>query len=150
MRVFTLSYISAALTNYLDFVGRRQTMDDEQVAETAELILEEYGSLKFDDIALFFRNCKLSRYGKLYDLNGAALLDWLHTYRHERNAAEWRLYEQREKERMAEEERRQQAEWEAMSDEERAEQARKIAEIQEHIIKSLRDKLPYENKREAL
>ena len=145
LRVFTLSYLTTALTNYLDFMGRRNTMNDEQVAETAELMLEEYPDLKFDDIALFFRNCKLSRYGKLYDLNGAALLDWLREYKSERSTASWRLAEQQKRERKEAEERQRQAKWEAMTDEERAESEKRIAEIQERIRKKLSGELPYKH-----
>ena len=120
-RMFTLAYISVALTKYLDFISRRNTMDDYQVAETATLILEEYPNLKVDDIALFFRQCRLSRFGKLYDLNGAVLLDWLHEYQQQRNAAQYNLYCRQEQERKDEEERRRQAQWEALTPEQKAE-----------------------------
>lgn len=139
-RVFTLAYISTALTSYLDFVGRRNTMNDEQVAETAMLILDEYPKLKYDDIALFFRHCKLSKYGKLYDLNGAALLDWLNEYRCERNYAHYQLDQRREQERKAAEERQRQLEWEAMTEEERQAQEQRIKEIQQRIYRKLTNK----------
>lgn len=120
-------------------------MNDEQVAETATLILEEYLKLKFDDVALFFRNCKLSKYGKLYDLNGAVLLDWLQEYHKERNTAEWRWRDLQEKERKEAEERQRQAEWDAMTDEEKEEHQKRIAEIQERIRLRLSGKLPYKH-----
>lgn len=131
--MFTLAYVSGAITNYLDFVGRRNTMNDEQAAETATLILDEYPTLKMDDIALFFRQCKLARYGKLYDLNGATLLDWLNIYRQERGAAEYKLYEKQRKAQEAAEEAKRQAEWDALTPEQQAEQKRQIDEIVERM-----------------
>ena len=144
-RMFTLAYISVAISKYLDFLGRRNTMDDYQVAETATLILEEYPDLKVDDIALFFRQCRLSRFGKLYDLNGAVLLDWLNDYTKQRNAAQYDLYKRQEQQRKDEEERRRQAEWEALTPEQQAEQQRKIEEIQERIRQKLSGALPYKH-----
>lgn len=132
---FVLSYVSAAIVSYLDFIGRRQTMDDQQVAETAELILSEYDALKFDDIALFIRCCKLSRFGKLYDINGAVLLQWLQTYIQERNQADCRLYEQRERQRRDEEARRLEEEWQAMSPAEREQCKNKFTELVKNIAK---------------
>ena len=132
---FVLSYISAAIVSYLDFIGRRQTMDDRQVAETAELILSEYATLKFDDIALFIRLCKLSHFGKLYDINGAVLLQWLLTYIQERTQAGYRLYEQREKQRRDEETRRWEEEWQAMSPTEREQYNNQFSIIVENIAK---------------
>lgn len=142
-RLFTLAYISVAISKYLDFIGRRNTMDDHQVAETATLILDEYPDLKMDDIALFFRQCRLSRFGKLYDLNGAVLLDWLQEYRRQRTAAHWQLLDRQEQERKQAEERQRQAEWEAMTEEQRAEHQRQIEAIQERIRQKLSGNLPY-------
>lgn len=134
---FVLSYISAAIVSYLDFIGRRQTMDDQQVAETAELILTEHAALKFDDIALFIRLCKLSRFGKLYDINGAVLLQWLQTYRQERTQADYRLYEQREKARKEAEQRQWEEEWQAMPPAEQEQYIRQFTALTESIAKKL-------------
>lgn len=134
---FVLSYISAAIVSYLDFIGRRQTMDDQQVAETAELILQEYAVLKFDDIALFIRLCKLSHFGKLYDINGAVLLQWLQTYCQERTQAGYRLYEQREKARKEAEQRQWEEEWQAMPPAEQEQYSRQLTALTESIAKKL-------------
>ena len=138
-RLFTISYISVALTNYLDFVGRRNTMDDYQVTETATLILEEYPTMKIDDIAFFFRQCKLSHFGKLYDLNGAVLLDWLNQYLKERTTAYWQLQDRLEREQREEQERKEKAEWEALTPEQQAQRQREIEQIQERIANRLRN-----------
>lgn len=138
-RLFTISYISVALTNYLDFVGRRNTMNDQQVGESARLILEEYKQLKIDDIALFFRQCKLSHFGKLYDLNGSVLLDWLNQYLKERTTAYWQLQDRLEREQREEQERKEKAEWEALTPEQQAQRQREIEQIQERIANRLRN-----------
>lgn len=137
--VFTLAYITAAITSYLDFVGRRNTMDDYQVAETATLILEEYPAMKIDDIALFFRQCRLSHFGKLYDLNGAVLLDWLNQYLKERTTAYWQLQDRLEREQREEQELKEKAEWEALTPEQQAQRQREIEQIQERIANRLRN-----------
>ena len=130
---FVLGYISAAIVRYLDFVGRRNTMDDEQVAETAMLLLETYPYLKMDEIEYFFHLCKTSHFGHLYDLNGATLLEWMQQYLKERNLEQGRIYQEQEKAAREAEERRR-AEIEAsMTEEERAETARKIEEIQNRL-----------------
>ena len=134
---FVLSYVSAAIVSYLDFIGRRQTMDDQQVAETAELILSEYATLKFDDIALFIRLCKLSHFGKLYDINGAVLLQWLQAYCQERTQADYRLYEQREKARKEAEQRQWDEEWQAMSHAEQEQYSRQFSAIANSIAKKI-------------
>lgn len=138
--MFTLAYISVAISKYLDFIGRRNTMDDHQVAETATLILDEYPDLKMDDIALFFRQCRLSRFGKLYDLNGAVLLDWLHTFLVERNRAYCLKCEADEKAAREADERRWEEERARMTDEEKAEQDKKVDDIIRRIEKQLKSK----------
>lgn len=137
--VFTLAYITAAITSYLDFVGRRNTMNDQQVGESARLILEEYPDLKMDDIALFFRQCKLSHFGKLYDLNGAVLIEWLNQYQKERSTAYWQLQDRLEREQREEQERKEKAEWEALTPEQQAQRQREIEQIQERIANRLRN-----------
>lgn len=139
--MFTIAYISTALTSYLDFVGRRQTMDDRQVADTATLIFDEYPKLKMDDIALFFRFCKISKFGKLYDLNGAVLLDWMRQYSIDRSVAEYKLHERLKEEAKAAEEERRRKEWEALTPEQQAAQNREIAAIQQRIYQKLTGKV---------
>ena len=110
-------------------------MDDGQVAETAELILSEYPALKFDDIALFVRLCKLSHFGKLYDLNGAVLLQWLQTYKQERTQAGYTLYERRQREQAEEQARQEREEWESMPPEEQQAMQNRVNEIVGSIAK---------------
>ncbi|MCM1034958.1 MAG: hypothetical protein NC346_02265 [Prevotella sp.] len=135
-KVFTLAYIATAIAEYLDFVGRRQTMNDGQVAQTAELIFEEYGGiLHFDDIALFFRLTKLGKYGHLYEISGVVLLEYIKQYLNDRS---WQAYSWRkrlEQEKKDAIERQQQEEWNALSDEEKVEMHAKIKEAQDRILK---------------
>lgn len=130
-RKFMLSYISTAIISYLNFIGRRNTMDDVQVADTAELILTEYPRLKLDDIALFIRKCKLSHFGKLYDLSGAVLLDWLNMYINERKQALHALYEREEEERRKRQPARE------YTEEERVENIRNAEEMARRVRKHL-------------
>lgn len=104
-------------------------MNDQQVAETASLIFSEYPRLKFDDIALFIRQCKLSHFGKLYDINGAVLLQWLQVYMQERRQAQSQFIEQKERERVKEQERLWQEEWNSMTDDERNEYNNRFTSI---------------------
>lgn len=112
-------------------------MNDKQVAETATLILEEYGRLKLDDIAFFFRQCKLAKYGKLYDLNGVVFLDWLNNYWSEREETMQHLYEAKKRAEQAKKEAEREAAYNALSAEEKEKNQRKIDEIIQRIKKNL-------------
>ena len=60
-------------------------MNAEQVAQTAEIIMYDYGYLKVEDFRLCFNNIKKGKYGKTYDrIDGQVILDWLNTYVDER------------------------------------------------------------------
>lgn len=125
--MLTLAYVAATITDYLDFIGRRNTMNDQQVAQTATLITEEYGErLHFDDLPLFFRFAKLGRYGHLYDLNGVVILENIRQYLNERSSAEYERAICLEREAKEAEEARRQAEWDALTPAEKAEQQAKI------------------------
>ncbi|MBR3647098.1 MAG: hypothetical protein IKN59_01735 [Paludibacteraceae bacterium] len=139
-RLFVLAYISSALTNYLDFVGRKNTMDDMQIAETAELMLDEFPTLKMDDLVLFFRMCKISHFGKLYDLNGGVIFDWLNTYLDERETARLSREARIKAEYAALEERRMLAERAAMTEEDKEAERRNIEEIQERMMRKLQNR----------
>lgn len=59
-------------------------MNNEQIVETAILILKHKSRMKMDDICYFFELCKIAHFGKLYDINGHAIFDWLNEYEKER------------------------------------------------------------------
>lgn len=56
-------------------------MGDTQIADTIDLILENYPKLKPDDIELCFKKAKSGQYGQLYDrLDGQVILGWIFKY----------------------------------------------------------------------
>lgn len=101
LAAYALTYISAAIVNYLDFVNRKELMSTQQIAETAMLILDspEFSQLKLDDFVLFIRKAKMGDFGNLYTLNGTTIIEWLRQYRGERGWELHKLDEQEEEER---------------------------------------------------
>ena len=97
-RMRTLLYVSAAIVSYLDFKNRRNTMNDQQVAETAMLIIEEFPYLKITDLKLFIRRLKCNAYGEVYDLDGQSFIGWLRKYVDDKRQAQCQIYRQREHE----------------------------------------------------
>lgn len=110
-------------------------MNTKQIAEMAVLILEDYPKLTLADIKVFFRMCKRSAFGELYDLNGATLFNWLNDYIELRSDEEFVLYQQQEREQRRLQEERERAEWELLTPEQKAEQQREIDEIIKRLSK---------------
>lgn len=136
-RAFTLSFIANAITKYLEYVGRQRTPNDPQVAEIAELMLDEYPHLKFDDMAFFIRQCKLARFGKFYNLNGAVLMEWLAEYNKQRTAAYIQLRERQEHDQRKAEAQAADDYWKSLTPKQREEQKRQLEEIQQRIAHKL-------------
>ena len=79
------SFMVKILNDLLDFFSVGKTMGAVQVAQTADLIIEEYYFLKPDDFKLCFSRAKKGLYGKVYDrIDGQVIFDWLNTYEKER------------------------------------------------------------------
>lgn len=75
------SFMVKILNDLLDFFSVGKTMGAVQVAQTADLIIEEYYFLKPDDFKLCFSRAKKGIYGKVYDrIDGQVIFDWLNTY----------------------------------------------------------------------
>lgn len=73
--------LSLLLIDTLDFLNVGKTMSDKQVAQTVDLILEDYSVYKIDYFVLCFNKAKKGYYGKLYDrVDGQIILDWLRQY----------------------------------------------------------------------
>lgn len=73
--------VSLILIETLDFLNVGKTMNDRQVAQTVDLILEDYSVYKIDYFVLFFNRVKKGHFGKLYDrVDGQVLLDWLRQF----------------------------------------------------------------------
>lgn len=92
----TMLYVSAAIVSYLDFKNRRNTMNDQQIAETAILIVEEFPYLKLTDLKLFIRRLKCNAYGEVYDLDGQSFIGWLRKYVEEKRMAMSQIMQKRE------------------------------------------------------
>lgn len=77
------------ITDLVKFFNVGKTMNDQQVAQTIELILgdENLKSLKPDDFKLCFNWIKKGQYGKAYDrIDGQIILECLYLYLHDRVA----------------------------------------------------------------
>lgn len=74
-----------AITDLIGFFNIGKVMSIEQVAQTTELIIEEYGMFKIDDFKLCFNRAKKGEYGQVYDrLDGQVIFMWLEKYANER------------------------------------------------------------------
>lgn len=70
--------LSILLIDTLDFLNVGKTMNDRQIAQTVDLILEDYSVYKIDYFVLCFNRAKKGHYGKLFDrVDGQIILDWL-------------------------------------------------------------------------
>lgn len=75
------------INDLVDFFNVGKTMGAIQVAQTADLVIEEYYFFKPDDFKLCFTRVKKGLYGKIYDrIDGQMILEWLHQYKQERCA----------------------------------------------------------------
>lgn len=75
------AYIEMWITNIAEFVNVGKNMRDEQIFETAGMILSEYFMLTLADVNLVFKNAKFGRYGAIYDrLDGQVILGWFEKY----------------------------------------------------------------------
>ncbi len=78
------------LTDCVSFFNVGKTMTQPQLAQTAEMIIDDYGFLKIDDFKLLFTYAKKGYYGQLYDcIDGNVIIRWIETYLNDRmNAGE--------------------------------------------------------------
>lgn len=103
-RVLFLAVISTGIKDFLDFKNRRTLMSDTQIAQTAEMLLDEYPQLTVSDVSLFFRMCKMGKFGEMVDLDGTTILRWCERYIKDRHIALNSYYEMLEKCKKAESE----------------------------------------------
>ena len=76
------------ITDVVLFFNVGKTMTPEQIAQTVQLILEDYEYLCVEDFKVCFNNAKKGVYGKLYDrIDGAIILEWVETYAQQREKA---------------------------------------------------------------
>lgn len=73
------------LNGFLRFYSTNGTMDEMQVADTINLILEEYPHYSQEDLKLFFNMAKKGRFGQIYGrIDGEVIMRWLKEYNHMR------------------------------------------------------------------
>lgn len=79
------AFMVNVLNDLIDFFNVGKSMSAVQVAQTADLVIEEFYYLKPDDFKLCFTQAKKGIYGKLYDrIDGQVILEWLHRYDQDR------------------------------------------------------------------
>lgn len=78
---FAKLYVISELVKLVNFVNVGNNMRQEQLADVAEMILDDYYFLNIADIKLFFYRCKKGDYGVLYNrLDGQLILEYLEKY----------------------------------------------------------------------
>lgn len=81
------AFMAKIIIDVVMFFNVGKIMNDNQAAQTADLIIEEYYFLKPDDFKLCFNRAKKGLYGKVYDrIDGAVILEWLGRYEKERGS----------------------------------------------------------------
>jgi hypothetical protein len=91
------------LSNLISFFNVGKSMNDAQVAQTVELILDDYYYLKLEDFKVCFDGMKKGKYlggtnGKLFDrLDGQIILQGIAEYAEERSTEGARINEEKHK-----------------------------------------------------
>lgn len=76
------------MESFINFYSTTGTMDKFQVAETINLIIDEYPHYTMYDFKLFFKRAKLGDYGEVYGrMDGQVILSWLRKYDIRRDTA---------------------------------------------------------------
>jgi hypothetical protein len=79
------AFMVKVLNQLVDYFSVGKTMGATQIAQTADLIIEEFYYLKPDDFKLCFNRAKKGLYGKVYDrIDGLVIFEWLNGYVGER------------------------------------------------------------------
>lgn len=79
------AFMVNVLNDLINFFNVGKSMSAVQVAQTADLVIEEFYYLKPDDLKLCFTRAKKGVYGRLYDrIDGQVILEWLRQYDQER------------------------------------------------------------------
>lgn len=76
------------MNSFISFYSTNGTMDAYQVADTINLIIDEYPYYTMYDFKLFFKRAKLGYYGEVYGrIDGSVILSWLRKYDIQRDTA---------------------------------------------------------------
>ena len=85
-------FMVKVLNDLIDFFNVGKSIGAVQVAQTVDLIIDEYYFFKPDDFKLCFNRAKKGLYGKVYDrIDGAVILEWLGRYEKERGLWPWMI-----------------------------------------------------------
>ena len=87
-----LAIMTLLVNDLIDFFVVKNTMNENQLAQTINLLIEDFYYLNIEDFKLCFNNAKKGRYGKIYDrIDGMIIYEWVRMYAEERvKAAEER------------------------------------------------------------
>lgn len=70
--------LAILIANTVGFLNVGKSMNDKQIAQTIDLILEDYSVYKIDYFVLCFNRAKKGWYGKQYDrIDGQVIFNWL-------------------------------------------------------------------------
>lgn len=72
------------LSDIIDFFNVSNSMNANQITNTIEIILDNYGYLKIDDFKLCFDLAKRGIYGQIYRMDGNVILSWIESYINDR------------------------------------------------------------------
>lgn len=83
--VYTKALLVKLLADLVKFFNVGKSMNSDQVAQTVDLLLQEFYFLKLEDFKVFFNRLKSGHYGQLYDvLDGSIIMTRLREYCSER------------------------------------------------------------------
>jgi len=76
--------LTILISETLDFFSVGKTMGDSQIAQTIDLILEDFAVYKPDYFILCFNKAKKGHFGKQFDrVDGAVIFEWLNQFDYE-------------------------------------------------------------------
>lgn len=78
---FAQAYIETWIVNISEFVNIGKNMNENQIYETAQMILDSYPYFTLADINLVFKKAKKGDFGQIYDrLDGQIIFSWFTKY----------------------------------------------------------------------
>lgn len=101
------SWLEVQINNLSEFAGCKDKLTDAQIAETAEMIFDEYPRYKLTEFMLYFQRFKRGEYGRFYGrVDPITIMHFLRTFAEQRATVYNDYYREKER-REAEEKRRQ-------------------------------------------
>ena len=76
-----LDTLQIMIIDVVKFYHTTEKMSEPQIFETAFLVMNTFGGLTLEDVALALHKAKAGEYGTVYNrIDGPVILDWLHKY----------------------------------------------------------------------